>query len=135
MFSQEIADVICAKLAEGGSSLRKACAPAGFPAPSTFLMWVNDRPELAEQYARARATGNDVEFDGLVDLADEPPEVDDKGKIDPAWVAWQRTRIDVRKWSLSKKEPKKYGDKIENTIQGPDGKAVRIIASSHDEAL
>jgi hypothetical protein len=31
--------------------------------------------------------------------------------VDAGWVAWQRNRVDTRKWLLSKLQPKKYGDK------------------------
>lgn len=126
MFKQEMADRICEQLAQGNTSLRKICSQEGYPAVSTFLLWCSENKELAEHYARARDVGNNVEFEGIVELADEQPPIDDKGKVDPAWVTWQKNRIDARKWTLSKKDPKRYGDKVETTLQGPDGGAVQI---------
>ena len=38
-----------------------------------------------------------------------------------------RLRVDARKWLLSKLAPKKYGDKIETTLQGPDGGAIQVV--------
>jgi hypothetical protein len=32
-----------------------------------------------------------------------------------------RLMVDTRKWLLSKMFPKKYGDKIDATLSGPDG--------------
>ena len=32
--------------------------------------------------------------------------------VDIGWVAWKRVQIDTMKWLLSKRNPKKYGDKI-----------------------
>lgn len=118
MFSQEKADAICAKVAEG-ESLRKACEEIGMKHP-TFLLWCDQNKDLADQYARARTVGADVEFEGLCDLADEPPERTATGSVDAGWVAWQKNRVDVRKWSLSKKAPKKYGEKVDLTHSGGD---------------
>lgn len=112
-YSKELADAICARLAEG-ESLRKACKNTeGGPAVSTFLLWCSNDAALAEQYARARATGTDAEFEELADLEEMQPERDDKGKIDPGFVAWKKLQIDTKKWALSKKAPRKYGEKLE----------------------
>jgi hypothetical protein len=111
MFSQEIADAVCKRVGEG-ESLRAACEAEGTTHP-TFLRWCLESKELADQYTRAREIGADVEFEGLQDLADEPPEKTASGSVDPGWVAWQRGRIDIRKWALSKKAPRKYGDKLD----------------------
>lgn len=127
MFNQEKADAVCARVREG-ESLRKACEAEGIKHP-TFLLWCNENDSLSDQYTRARSIGIDVEFEGLQDLADEPPEKTAAGNVDPGWVAWQRNRIDVRKWALSKKAPKKYGDKIETTHELGEsvGRIVREI--------
>ena len=116
MFSQAIADAICARVAEG-QSLRAAAIEAGI-AHSTFLLWCSERPEVADQYARAREVGADVEFEGLTEHSDAEPERDEKGKIDPAWVALQKLRIDTRKWTLARKAPKKYGEKVQTEHSG-----------------
>jgi hypothetical protein len=118
MFTQEKADAVCALVAEG-ESLRKACESVGMKHP-TFLLWCDQNQALADQYTRARSVGADIEFEGLQELADEPPEKTASGSVDAGWVAWQRNRIDVRKWSLSKKAPKKYGDKVDLTHSGGD---------------
>lgn len=132
-YSQEIADAVCARLAEG-ESLRAAAAEHGI-SHATFLLWVSQTPELADQYVRAREIGADAEFDALESHADAEPERDDKGKIDPAWVALQKLRIDTRKWTLARKAPKKYGDRITQEHTGEGGGPVKIVATDHDEAL
>lgn len=124
-YSQEIADAICTAVAEG-QSLRNAAVSQGI-AHSTFLLWVAERRELADQYARAREAGADLEFEGLHEHSDAEPERDEKGKIDPAWVALQKLRIDTRKWTLARKAPKKYGDKVTQELTGPDGGEIAII--------
>jgi len=124
-YSQETADAICEGVAEG-ESLRTSAAAQGI-SHATFLLWVSERPELADQYARAREAGADVEFDGLSSLSDAEPERDEKGKIDPAWVQHQKLKIDTRKWTLARKAPKKYGDKVTQEHTGPGGGAVEVI--------
>lgn len=116
MYSQDKAAEVCARI-EDGIGMRKACEAAGIKHP-TFLLWVKQNAELADQYARALEIGNAIEFEGLIDLVDEAPEKTASGAVDTGWVAWQRNRIDVRKWALSKREPKKYGDKIEHDHKG-----------------
>lgn len=125
-YDRSIASVICERLAEGNTSLREICRAEGMPAPSTFLLWASEDKALAEQYARAREAGNQAEFEGLYALADEKPPLDEKGKVDPAWVTWQKNRIDTRKWALSKKDAKRYGDKVTQEHTGADGGPVQI---------
>jgi hypothetical protein len=36
-----------------------------------------------------------------------------------------RARLETRKWLMSKRVPKKYGDKVEQTLQGPEGSPVQ----------
>jgi hypothetical protein len=112
-YIQTVADEICARLADG-QSLRGICQDPEMPAAPTVLDWVRENPTFAEQYARAREIGDDMEFERLEELADAEPERDkDSGKVDPGWVAWQKNRVDVRKWTLARKRPRKYGDKLE----------------------
>lgn len=124
-YSQSVAEAICNAVADG-ESLRTAAGASGI-AHSTFLLWCNENAELADQYARAREVGADLEFDGLTAISDAEPERDEKGKIDAGWVQHQKLKIDTRKWSLARKAPKKYGEKVEQTLQGPGGGAIDII--------
>lgn len=112
----ETVEYVLAQLADG-DSLRKACANAQVP-PSTFLGWVEADEQLAEQYAAARARGADLEFDRLNEAAAEMPPSNDKGQVDLGWVAWKRMQIDTMKWTLSKKRPERYGDRIDLTTGG-----------------
>jgi hypothetical protein len=52
-FSQEIADLICNRMANG-ESLRAICRDEGMPAASTVCLWAANDKTFAEQYARAR---------------------------------------------------------------------------------
>lgn len=115
-YTPELGDAICEELAEGGKSLRSICRDRDI-SYSTVLTWVRDSEDFANQYTRARETGNDADFENLTDIAGEkPPKV--KGFTDSGWVSWQKNLVDAHKWSLSKRCPKKYGDKLDLNVAG-----------------
>jgi hypothetical protein len=140
-YSQEIADAICAKMAEG-RGLRDVLRDDGMPSIGTFLRWVSERPELAEQYAHARALCLDAMAEDIIDIADTP-EIGKKTVskatgleiTEGDMVEHRRLRIESRKWLLAKMAPKKYGDKVQTELTGANGGPVQIVASNHDEAL
>ena len=119
-YNQDLAERICVRLALG-ESIRTICKDDDMPAQSVIYAWLNRHPEFAEQYTRAREEQAESHADEIVDIADETPallEVRDKEgnivdiKLDSAYIAWQKQRIDSRKWNASKQRPKKYGDRV-----------------------
>lgn len=119
-YSQEIVEKICIRLGSG-ESLRSICRDDDMPSQSVVYVWLNRHPEFVEQYARAREEQAETHADEIVDIADEQPdliEIKDKDgnvvdiKLDSAFIAWQKQRIDARKWNAAKQRPKRYGDKI-----------------------
>jgi hypothetical protein len=114
-FTEEIADKICELLAEP-LSLRKICDMEGMPSKTTVLKWLDQHPEFARQYARAREAQADAMIDDTLDIADNK-------SLDPQD---RRVRIDTRKWLAGKLRPKKYGEKIllgedaDNPLQKPE---------------
>lgn len=96
------APIILDGLADG-KSLRTICKGDDVPAISTVMKAISEDPALAEQYARARAAGDDAMAEDIQSIADDP-------KLDPND---KRVRIDARKWLLAKRQPKKYGDRLE----------------------
>lgn len=123
-YDQAKADRICEALSQG-KSLREASEAEGV-SHATVLTWARDNEAFANQYARAREIGDDLEFEGLDALSDEQPERGPDGKVDAAWVSWQKNRIDTRKWTLARKRPKKYGDKVQTELTGANGGPVQI---------
>lgn len=125
-YSQEIASSICAQIADG-HSLRKISREEGMPSMTTIFDWLGTKPEFAEQYARAKEAQADALAEDMLDIADMPPSIGEKGTVDAGDVAHMRLRIDTRKWIASKLKPKKYGDKIEQEIKGEVGLTVQIV--------
>lgn len=108
-FSQGIVDQICEQIAQG-KSLREICKKKDMPDRITFLRWVKDKPEVCNQYVRAREDQADFYADEIIEIADK---CKDYNKA--------RLQVDARKWKASKMAPKKYGDKITNVHTGEDG--------------
>lgn len=124
LYGPDLAAEICGKIADG-KSLRTICREDHMPAMSSVFLWLGKYPEFSEQYARAKDAQADAFIEDMQDIADTPPALTAEGKIDAGDVADKRLRIDTRKWIASKLKPKKYGDKVEQTVQGPDGGAVQ----------
>jgi hypothetical protein len=120
-FTQDMADTICARIAEG-ESLREICKDDWMPDRVTIYRWLAANPEFCNHYTRAREDQADTLADEIIAIADEQPEViavvDKKTgaliehKLDGAFLQWQKNRMDARKWTAMKLKPKKYGDRI-----------------------
>lgn len=93
---------ILAGLADG-KSLRSICTDPAMPNIATVMRWCSDDTEWREQYMRAREAGDDA-------MAEDIQAIADDGELDPND---RRIRIDARKWLLAKRQPKKYGDKLD----------------------
>lgn len=77
------------------------------PCTVTVMKWLRERPEFADQYARAREEQAESYADEIVQIADDEP--------DPAKA---RVRVDARKWVASKLKPKKYGERATVSHEG-----------------
>ncbi len=61
-----------------------------------------------------------------MEIADDVDFASESGN---AAVQAARLRVDTRKWLLSKLLPKKYGDRIENRLSGPEGEPLKIVVT------
>lgn len=132
-FTQELADAICAELADG-KSLNEACKAEGMPAESTVRGWALDDVEgFAAKYTRARAIGYERLADEILSISDTTQpgvktKVNDKGEIETTegdMIEHRRLRVESRKWMLAKMLPKVYGDKV--THQGDADNPLQVI--------
>jgi hypothetical protein len=119
IFSQQLADTICSRIAEG-ESLREICKDDDMPERVTIYRWLAADPDFCNHYTRAREDQADTLADEIIAIADEQPEViavlNKNGeliehKLDGAFLQWQKNRMDARKWTAMKLKPKKYGDR------------------------
>lgn len=128
-FTPKLADIICARIADG-ESLRSICRDDTMPSKSTVMAWLADdaHQEFRTKYALAR----EIQADGFVD---EMVEIADDGSND--WMekrsaegdvtgyqengeALRRSqlRILTRQWIAEKLKPKKYGNKVDLNLDG-----------------
>lgn len=120
IFTQELADELCAQLAEG-RSLRSVCQADHMPSKATVFNWMRTHKGFLDQYTRAKQEAADALFDEIQDIADDGTndwmeKLDSEGQP----IGWQlngehvqrsKLRIDARKWMASKMKPKVYGDR------------------------
>lgn len=99
-----------------GKSLREACKVEGNPAVTTVLRRLAEDETFRLQYARAREAGDDAMAEDIQDIADT--------EVDPQKA---RVRIDARKWLLSKRQPKRYGDKLELAGDKDNPVAIAVV--------
>lgn len=124
-FSQELFDEICGYLSTG-ESLRTVCKREGMPVKASVFRWLSGKPELRDQYARAKAEGSDAVAEDMFDIADEMPPMKEDGSVDGGYISYAKHRTDVRKWYLSKIAPKIYGDKVTQEHVGKDGGPIQL---------
>jgi hypothetical protein len=111
---------ICELIAEQGISLRKALKEVEISS-QTFYIWIDNDEEKSKQYARASDDRHELIFEDIVIIADDQEadtylDKDGVEQINHNVIQRARLRVDSRKWALSKMNPKKYGDRIEQDI-------------------
>ncbi len=98
------------------------------PAQPTVMEWALKDPVFADQYGRARELQLQAWEDEIVDISDNQARGADTNR--------DKLKIDTRKWIMSKRLPKKYGDRValagdpETPLNAPitDQDAARQIA-------
>lgn len=129
-FTQEIADEICERMADG-ESLRAICSSDNMPRRSTVFRWLAADEAFRDQYAHACELRTDELFDQMLEIADTP-QIGTKSvskasgiEITEAdMIEHRRLQVEARKWALGKMAPKKYGDKVTQELTGPGGGAI-----------
>ena len=133
-YTPDLADEICARIAEG-ESVRRICSDDSMPCAKTVFTWLRVHPEFLQQYARAKQESADAFAEDILDIADDGSnDWMERFDKDEKCIGWQlngehvqrsRLRVDTRKWLASKLKPKKYGDRLEI-----DGEITRRDVSS-----
>lgn len=126
-FTQEVADTICERLADG-ESLRDICQDEDMPNRATVFRWLGKSKEFSDQYARAREEQADALFDEILSIADDGRnDWMERHNNDGEAIGWRENgeamrrsqlRVDARKWMAGKLRPKKYSDKLDLNVSG-----------------
>ena len=138
---EKIMDIVCAKIATSsrgiGSIITQGIeAHGGFPDYSTIMRWIDKDEELCKRYARAKEAQADFMADEMLDICDDARNdymerlskggTESERVPDKELIQRSKLRIDTRKWLASKLKPKKYGDKVQTELTGPDGGPVEV---------
>ena len=119
-YSQEIADELCALLAEDDLSLKQICELPGMPTSRTVYNWLRTNDEFFRLYARARQDQAHSSVYRLQEL---------EGKVECGALEPNAARViaDSIKWRASKLLPKAYGDRIQHSGD-PDAPIQHAVA-------
>lgn len=127
---QKAVDELCKRI-EQGDSVRRALSYDDLPDRNTFYRWFDEFEPLRDQYARACEVREDKFFDDILEISDtDNADItinEGMAVVDGQAIQRSKLRIDTRKWMLSKMNPKKYGDRIQQDISGELKSEVVII--------
>jgi len=123
-FTQEVADEICRRLAQG-EPLAQICRDDNMPAVRTVSDWKKASEAFSADFVRAREEGFDQIAADCLDIADETSNDTVYGesgaRANSEWISRSKLRIETRLKLLAKWDPKRYGDKITQEHANPDG--------------
>lgn len=109
LYTPELAERILLLVSEG-KTLRQISAELGLSMGTIMRMML--RPEHMEQYARARETASDIFENDIIEAAQ---------CASPETAAADRVKIDALKWVAARRAPKRYGDRVQQEVTGPNG--------------
>lgn len=141
-YTDEIADEICARLAEG-ESLRGICSREGFPHRDTVRTWLDKHERFAAQYARARDLQAEYYAERIISVAEgrESPDLNPDDFNNPKLyrekvhenIQRDRLLVDTLKWTASKLAPRRFGDRVGLEHSGPEGGAIKMQWEAEDD--
>ncbi len=136
--TSELKAKICERIADG-ATVREIAALDGMPGKSTIFVELRRDPEFAAAYAQAREMQLESWEDELLAIADDAsrdavtrPEGGEA--FNHEHIARSKLRVNTRQWIMSKRLPRRYGDRVAQELSGPDGGAIKTEAISDLEA-
>lgn len=127
LYTEELADEICQRLA-GGRSLLSICGDDDMPDKSQVFRWLGKYESFRDKYARAREAWAEYEFENMMSIADTPKEGQRTKESDEGtettyedMLGHRSLQVSTRKWVLERMAPRKYGQLIKNEVTNPDG--------------
>ena len=114
-----------------GKALRNILKEDAMPSSQTFYKWLEEDENKSKQYARACELRAENIFEDILNIADNNTAdiiTSLEGeRTNNDVIQRSRLMVDARKLYLSKLNPKKYGDKIETTLEGGDKPIQTIV--------
>jgi hypothetical protein len=97
-----------------------------------LLRLLRDDAEFAAQYHLAKQAALEVMEDEIFEIADDTRRDRKKGKVDKEHINRSRLRIEVRKWIMKCRAPRRYGDKVLQALDGPPGSKISFTMKFGD---
>lgn len=141
IYSDELADFICDKLASSSLGVTKICRMYDhLPNPDTIYDWINKNPSFSEKYRKAKLKQADYMAHEIIEIADDATNDWMECNTDngPGWklngehVQRSRLRVDTRKWLASKLLPKQYGAYADNGKDDTNSLLEKLIDKIHE---
>jgi hypothetical protein len=107
IYSPEIVEAVCARIASG-EPVAAVCRDKGMPALRTFLRWADEREDVAAEYSRALEARSEwalAEHHRIRGTA-----------VDKETATAARVQLNALEWEMSKMAPKRYGDRIDVSV-------------------
>jgi hypothetical protein len=116
-FSQEIAESICQRLANG-ESLIAICENEGYPTRDTVRKWADIDPDFHTQYVRAREEMTLIADDGRNDFMEKQRQNGETFvDVNREHLDRSKIRIATRQWVIERVLANKYGPKPQVVVQ------------------
>lgn len=93
-----------------GVSLTDILQPSDMPSYTTVLKWLDEDPEFARKYARAREAAADMFEARVIEAGQKALD----GKLDGASATAAQNAY---KWAAAKRKPKVYGDRVDVDVR------------------
>ncbi len=122
VYTDELGQKIFDRIATTSLSVKNICKELHVNY-STVREWIaNKEHPMADLYTRAKQLQIENLAEEILEIADDETkdmfDTEMGQQHNPTAVNRSKTRIDSRKWLLSKLDPKKYGDKLEIENKG-----------------
>ena len=126
----QLAIDVCDLIVEKGYTTQNACKELGI-SRMKFYSLIQTDADIANNYARAKEIDAERFADEILEIADgsdnDYVNTEEGVKFQSEHVQRAKLRVDTRKWLLSKRLPKKYGDKVDVTT---GGKPIESVGTS-----
>jgi hypothetical protein len=134
IYTDELADLICSRVATHPIGLPKLCAMFDdMPSHETINVWRYERKQFSDKYAQAKVFQAELMAEELIELASSKAYYHDaqgNERVDAGHVASQALLVNTIKWHASKLAPKIYGDKLqtEHSVNESTKEVVKRVA-------
>ena len=139
----EVVAEICERLSAGEPLATMCREQAHLPAWRTVYDWMDADPEIAAAIARAREAGEEVIGADCLRIADTPVEGEERtikpdGSVEVKrgdMLGHRKLQVDTRLKLLAKWNPRRWGDKIQQEVTGPNGGPLQSVTITTDDPV